>query len=61
MKPSFDIKWCGPLDHVIKKPTTKMIQLQQIQEIMFDRSVTQWKPIPRHQHYWNKKPPPNEY
>jgi len=40
--------WSGHLDHVIKQPTTKMIQLPKSQEIRFDRSMIQWKYITRH-------------
>jgi hypothetical protein len=43
------IKW-------VKQSIMKMIQLLESQEIRFDRSVTQWKPVAKHQHYWNKKP-----
>jgi hypothetical protein len=54
-----ETKWWETLDHIVKQPRKKMIQLRKRKEIRFNRSVTQWKLVPSHQHYWNKEPPPN--
>jgi hypothetical protein len=45
-------KWCEPLDHVVKQPSTKMILPQESWKSSL-RSVTQWKLVSRHQHYCN--------
>ena len=53
-EPSSDTTLCEPCDHVVTQPTTKNEIRSRKAEIRSDRSVTQWKPAPRHQHYWNE-------
>jgi len=49
MKPSSDTKWCEPRDHTTHNQDWDLIPESRNRS---DRSVTQWKPAPRHQHYW---------
>jgi hypothetical protein len=56
MELSSDTKWCAPLDHVVKQPTTKMKQFLESQEIKFDRV---WHD--RNLFQGSRLTPPNEY
>jgi len=41
--------WCEPRDHATHNQDWDLIPERRNRS---DRSVTQWKPAPRHQHYW---------
>ena len=53
-EPSSDTTWCEPRDHVVTQPTTKNEIGSRKSRNRSDRSVTQWKLVPRHQNYWNE-------
>jgi hypothetical protein len=50
-EPRSDINWYEPRDHATYNQDWDMILESRNRS---DRSVTQWKPAPRHQHYWNE-------
>ena len=45
--------WCEPRDHVVTQRNQDWDLIPKSQN-RFDKSVTQWKPALKHQHYWNE-------
>jgi hypothetical protein len=51
LEPSSDTNWCEPCGHATQNKDSDLVPESLNRS---DRSVTQWKPAPRYQDYWNE-------